>query len=123
MHLFTLFMEVILIRILEIGMHLFTLFLEVKTNKDKKIRDRDASLNSFHGIEDYKQDRNSRDGNGKHLRTLFMGVKIIKQDWTIIDGMRHLTLFIGPTRNVIFGIGMNLFTLSLCVRRLSRIGI
>jgi hypothetical protein len=39
MHLFTLFMEVILIRILEKGIHLFPLFMEVKTNQDKKIRD------------------------------------------------------------------------------------
>jgi hypothetical protein len=38
MHLFTLFMEVILIRILEIGMHLFTLFLELKTNRIRILR-------------------------------------------------------------------------------------
>jgi hypothetical protein len=68
MHLFTLFMEVILIRILEIGMHLFTLFLELKTEQDQNIKDRDSSLHSFHG-------RIRILGIGMHLLPLLMGVK------------------------------------------------
>jgi hypothetical protein len=53
MHLFTLFMDVILIGILEIEMHLFTLFLEVKNKQDRNIRD--TSLYSFRGSEDYSE--------------------------------------------------------------------
>jgi hypothetical protein len=68
MHLFTLFMEVILIRILEIGMHLFTLFLELKTKQDQNIKDSDSSLHSFHG-------RIGILGIGMHLLPLLMGVK------------------------------------------------
>ncbi len=30
-------------------MHLLTLFLELKTNHDRNIKDRNASLHSFHG--------------------------------------------------------------------------